>query len=325
MSAQHLNPELFQPAYLDESDKNKIGGRRVGFWQDAFRRFRKNRGAVIGFFLILTIIAFAFIAPLPMMTHYDYLTQHVKIANQAPSWWDGPNSDHYFGTDLFGRDLWVRTWSGTQISLEIALLAAAINLLIGLPYGGIAGYFGGQIDNIMQRFIEIVYSIPNIVVIVLMLLFFQSGAIWDPNNVPTIVPIAAAIAITGWITMARVVRAQMMKLKSQEYVLAARTLGASHARILSKHLIPNVMGPVIVVITFAIPAAIFFEAFLGFIGLGVRPPEASLGVLINAGYEYLLVLPWQLIPPAVVLSLIMLSFNLLGDGLRDALDPKMRK
>jgi oligopeptide transport system permease protein len=306
-TAKELSPELFEPAASEAGAEERILRERVGFWKDAWRRFRTNPGAMIGLIIIVLIAFFAIFGP--MMNKYDEHTNNLTISNQEHF------GDHYFGTDSLGRDLWQRTWHGAQVSLTIALLAALIGLCVGVTVGSISGYFGGRVDNILQRIIEILYSVPNLIIVTLMLLIFDPG----------IVPIAVALSITGWVPMARVVRAQILKLKSQEYVLAARTLGAGHRRILFKHLIPNVMGPIIVAVTFAIPSAIFFEAFLSMIGLGIRPPQASLGSLVFDGYQFLQIYPYQLFYPAVVLSLIMLAFNLVGDGLRDALDPRMRK
>lgn len=299
--------KMFEVAPKDELLRQELGQPSVSFWKDARRRFYKNRGAFIGLIIITLILFFALFGA--FMADNNGIDQDLTKANQ------GISAEHWFGTDNFGRDLWTRTWDGAKVSLLIAFLAAAINVVIGVTIGGISGYFGGKVDLILQRFIEVMYSIPSLVIIILMLLYFEPG----------IVPIALALAITEWVPMARIVRAQTLKLKTQEYVLAARTLGASHSRVLLKHLVPNVMGPIIIAITFSIPSAIFFEAFLSFIGLGLRPPEASLGVLVNAGAKTLQIYPEQILYPAGVLSLIMLSFNLLGDGLRDALDPKMRK
>lgn len=301
------SPELFEPVVASEKRANQILRKPVGFWKDAWLRFRQNIGAVTGVVLLAIIIFFAFVGP--VMNSYNWYAQDIANSNLEPF------ADHYFGTDHFGRDLWQRTWYGAKVSLQIAFLAAFLDVVIGVTLGGISGYFGGRIDTYIQRLIEILYSIPNLIIIILMLIWLEPG----------ILPIAIAISITGWVPMARVVRAQMLKLRSQEYVLAARTLGAGHLRILLKHLIPNVLGPIIIAVTFSIPSAIFFEAFLSFIGLGLRPPEASLGVLVNEGYNYLQLYPHVLFWPALILSIIMLAFNLIGDGLRDAFDPKMKK
>lgn len=226
-------------------------------------------------------------------------------------------SDTYFwfGTDGLGRDLWTRAWEGTKISLYIAFLAAAIDLIVGVAYGGISAYYGGRIDNYMQRFLEILVGIPNLVVVILMIIILEPG----------IISITIALTITGWIGMARIVRGEVLKLKNQEFVLASQTLGASDSRIITKHLIPNVTGLIIINTMFTIPNAIFFEAFLSFIGLGLQPPETSLGVLINDGFKSLTTYPHMLVFPAILISVIMIAFNVLADGLRDAFDPKARK
>jgi oligopeptide transport system permease protein len=221
----------------------------------------------------------------------------------------------YFGTDRLGRDVWTRVWDGTRVSLLIAFAAALIDLVIGVAYGGIAAYYGGRVDNYMMRFLEVVIGIPNLVVVILMILILDPG----------ILAIIIALTITGWTSMARIVRGEVLKLKGQEFVLAARTLGAPNRKIILKHLIPNVMGLIIVNTMFSIPSAIFFEAFLSFIGLGLPSPAASLGTLINDGFKTLLTTPSLLVFPAVLISVLMIVFNLLGDGLRDAFDPKMKK
>ncbi|AIF66075.1 oligopeptide transport system permease protein [Terribacillus saccharophilus] len=221
----------------------------------------------------------------------------------------------YFGTDRLGRDVWTRVWDGTRVSLLIAVAAALIDLVIGVAYGGIAAYYGGRVDNYMMRFLEVIIGIPNLVVVILMILILDPG-IWA---------IIIALTITGWTSMARIVRGEVLKLKGHEFVLAARTLGAPNRKIIARHLVPNVMGLIIVNTMFSIPSAIFFEAFLSFIGLGLPSPAASLGTLINDGFKTLLTTPTLLVFPAVIISVLMIVFNILGDGLRDAFDPKMRK
>lgn len=221
----------------------------------------------------------------------------------------------WLGTDTLGRDQWTRVWIGTRVSLIIAVVAALVDLIIGVTYGGISAYYGGRVDNIMQRILEVLIGIPNLVVIILMILILQPG----------IISIIVALTITGWIGMARIVRGEVLKLKNQEFVLAARTLGTSSGSIIKKHLIPNMSGIIIINTMFTIPSAIFFEAFLSFIGLGLVPPDASLGTLINTGFENLRLYPHMLVYPAILISVIMIAFNLIGDGLRDAFDPKMHK
>ena len=221
---------------------------------------------------------------------------------------------HYFGTDALGRDIWTRVWEGTRISLLIAVLAVVLDVVIGATYGMIAGYLGGKVDFVMQRFVEVLTSIPNLIIMMLLLLVLEPG----------IPAICLALAMTGWVNMSRIVRAQVLKLKSEEYVLASRTLGAPVSSILFKDILPNTMGQIIITFMLSVPNAIFFEAFLAFIGLGVPIPMASLGTLINDGYKSAMLYPAQVLLPALVLSILMLSFNLLGDGLRDAIDPQMR-
>jgi len=225
---------------------------------------------------------------------------------------------HYFGTDVIGRDIWTRVWFGTSISLLIGFYAAIIDVLIGVVYGGIAGFYGGtRIDDLMMRFLEIIYGIPSIVILFILFMFLKPG----------IIPIAIAIALTSWVGVARMVRAQFLRLRDQEFVLAARTLGASPRRLITKHLIPNVVAQIIVMASFSIPAAIFYEAFLAFIGIGLNPRTPSLGVLINESLATTygaMTYVYQLVLPCLILSLLMLSINLLANGLRDALDPRMR-
>lgn len=222
---------------------------------------------------------------------------------------------YWLGTDNLGRDQWTRLWRGTRVSLYIAFLAAAIDLLIGVAYGGISGYAGGRIDNVLQRIIEVLVGVPNLVVILLMIIILQPG----------ILSITIALTITGWVGMARIVRGEILKIKNMEYVLASRTLGSSSGKVIMKHLLPNISGVIIINTMFTIPSAIFFEAFLSFIGLGLPAPEASLGTLINTGFDYIRIYPFLLLYPAIIISVIMIAFNVLADGLRDAFDPRMHK
>ncbi len=306
-SSKQVSPELFEWLESSSWDGDRTTGKRVSFWGDVWRRFWENKGAVIGLIIVLLVGIMALLGP--AISPHTYYEQRLEHTNEAPSW------QFWFGTDDLGRDLWTRTWYGAGVSLQIALLAALIDLILGVSYGSISGYFGGRLDLVMQRMLEVLYGIPTLIIIILILIVFEPG----------IVAIALAMSVTGWINMARVVRGQMLTLKTKEFILAASALGASHYRILMKHLFPNAMGPVIVMLMFTIPQAIFFEAFLSFIGLGIRPPEASLGMLVQQGFQGLQFSPIQLIIPATVLGLIMLGFNLLGDGLRDALDPKLRR
>ncbi|MHB1407372.1 MAG: ABC transporter permease [Desulfitobacteriaceae bacterium] len=304
---REMTNNLFDPVVKQVTEQGKITQPSITYWQDAWRRLKKNKFAMAGFTFLIVITLLAIIGP--FLQKYGYEVQNLQARNMIP------NGLHWFGTDEFGRDLWVRVWWGTRISLFIGIMAALMDLFIGVLYGGISAYFGGKIDDIMQRFIEVVYSIPYLLITILLIVMMGSG-IWT---------IVLAYGITGWISMARLVRGQILSLKEQEYVLAATSLGASPWRIIMRHLIPNALGFIIIQITFTIPQAIFTEAFLSFLGLGVKVPLASLGMLLSDGVGSMRFFPWRLFFPALVFSLMMLSFNLLGDGLRDALDPKLRK
>ncbi|MGF7031960.1 oligopeptide transport system permease protein [Paenibacillus mucilaginosus] len=304
---QTMENNAFQPLSKSSQSQEVIVRPSLSYWKDAWRRLRKNKLAMLGLYTLLSLMVMAILAP--FFSSYDYATQTYTIRNQWPS------VAHWFGTDDFGRDLWVRVWWGTRISLFIGIVAALIDFVIGILYGGISAYFGGRVDDIMQRVIEIVYSIPFLLITILMIMTIG----------PSIWTIILAYSITGWVPMARLVRGQILTLKEQEFVLAARTLGASPSRIILRHLIPNALGIIIVQITFVVPNAIFVESFLSFIGLGVRPPLASLGSLLSDGVKSMTIYPYKVLIPTVIFSLILMSFNLLGDGLRDALDPKMRK
>ncbi len=225
--------------------------------------------------------------------------------------------DHYFwfGTDDLGRDLWTRLWYGARISLYIGLFAALLDLTIGVVYGGVAGYFGGsKIDTLMMRFSEVFSGIPSLVILVVLLMLMDPG----------LAALSIAIGITGWMSAARIVRSQFLKLKGQEFVLASKTLGASHGRLIFRHLFPNVVGQLIVMITFTIPSAIFYEAFLAFIGLGIPVPVPSIGRLCSDGYQFMKTYPYMLFIPTILICILMLAINLFSNGLRDALDPKMK-
>lgn len=289
------------------SDAEAIVRPSLTYWADAWRRLKKNKLAIISMVILIVIALFAIIAPI--MSDWDYRTGDLLMTNEAPS------SEHWFGTDELGRDLYVRVWKGTRISLFIGIVTALLNFSIGVLYGGISGYTGGNVDNLMMRFVEIIFAIPYLIWVILLTTVLEAG----------LFSIIVALSIAGWGGMARLVRGQILQIKEMEFVMAAKTLGADASRIITKHLIPNTIGVIIVSITFAIPAAIFSEAFLSYIGLGIPVPEASLGALSKDGTRMLLLEPYQLVFPSVVISLIMLAFQIFGDGLRDALDPRLRQ
>lgn len=302
-----LTPEDFKKIGPDEKQSEVIQRESVSSWRDAWERLRMNKLAMTSLVIMILIIIMAIIGPI--ISEYDYDTNDLFNTNMPPS------SEHWFGTDDLGRDVFVRTWMGARISLTVGLAAAAIDLLIGVIYGGIMGYFGGRVDEFMNKFAEILYSIPYLLVTILLLVVFE----------PSLGTIILALTITGWINMSWIVRGEIMQLKSREFVLASRSMGASAPRLLFRHLIPNAMGPIIVTLTLSVPSAIFAEAFLSFLGLGVQAPVASWGSMINDALSGWMYYPWRMLFPALFISLTMLAFNIFGDGLRDALDPKLKK
>ena len=244
-----------------------------------------------------------------MISSWDYATIDTSLANIEP------NATHLFGTDNFGRDLFVRLWRGARVSLMIAFLAVFIDVIVGMTYGLISGYFGGKVDMILQRIQEVLNSIPTLVVLTLLLTVMKSS----------LFTIVIALSFTEWIPMSRITRAQVLKVKEDEFVLASRTLGASNFFIIFKEILPNIINQLIIMCMMTVPNAIFYEAYLSFVGLGLPVPEASLGTLINDGFEFFLIYPYQMLIPAVALAILMLCFNLVADGLRDALDPTMKE
>lgn len=277
-------------------------------FQEARERLLRNKLAISGLAIIGLLIILAFAGP--YFTSYSYSEQNLLDADLPP------NGDHWFGTDDLGRDMFARTWVGARISLFIGIAAAFIDLLIGVIYGAIAGYAGGKTEEIMMRIADTLYGLPHLLVTILLMVALKPG----------LLTIIIAMTATGWIGMARLVRGQVLQLKEMEYVIAAKALGAGFPRILFKHLIPNTMGPIIVAMTLTIPGAIFSEATLSFLGLGVPVPLASWGTMTSDGLVSILTgQSWRIFFPAFMISLTMFAFNVLGDGLRDALDPRLRK
>ncbi|WP_252213376.1 ABC transporter permease [Clostridium sp. VAP41] len=306
----NLKKDLFTPLTEDEKKIEVIVRPSVGYWKDAWNRLKKNKMAIISLLAIIIIMLAAIFVP--MTSKYSYDQNMLSQVNLKPS------AEHWFGTDQLGRDIFVRVFFGARYSLIIGVAAAFINLFIGVLYGGISGFCGGKIDNLMMRIVDVLYSIPLIIyVIILMTILNKPGS--GGSGLSTIV---LALSISYWIGMARIVRGDVLQLKQQEFVLAAKALGASNTRILIRHLIPNCIGSIMVTMTLLIPQAIFTEAFLSFIGLGLVPPKASLGTLANEAMKAIYQYPYQLLFPAVAICLIILAFNLFGDGLSEALDPK---
>lgn len=302
-----ISKEKFKHVGINEERSQQIVRPSMTYWQDAWRRLKKNKVAMLGLCLLILFTLMSVVGP--MMVSFQYNDNNLANGDKKP---DG---EHWFGTDGLGRDIWARVWMGARISLFIGFSAAIIEGCIGVVIGGISGFFGGKIDMFIMRFIDVMIAIPGLIIIILIMLIFEAG----------IGPIILSFAITGWLGLARMVRGQILQLKEQEFVLAARTLGAGTARLIFKHLIPNTLGVIIVSLTFAVPGAIFSEAFLSFIGLGIKPPMTSWGQLASIGASVMQVFPYQLIIPSIFISLTMLSFQLFGDGLRDSLDPRLRK
>lgn len=339
-------------AYVFQNDDFELLGKNVGqtadsnfasqsYWKDVRKRFVSNKGAVVALMLIVIITLLAVFGP--GMNGYTYAEQDLSQKNFAPrvpgleklgildgsekmttstgykivNGYEKKGADdvyYWFGSDTLGRDIWTRVWQGTRVSLGIALVSAVINMTLGMSYGLISGYFGGVTDSIMQRFVEINNGIPRLVICTLLLMVLKPG----------FGTIVLTLVITEWIGMSRIARAEMLKLKEQEYVLASRTLGAGSFRIIFGAVLPNIVGQIITQLMFSIPTAIFTEAFLSFVGLGIPVPQCSLGSLISDAFNSFTTHPYQIIPPIAVLAILMLSFNMLADGLREAFDPKMK-
>lgn len=310
MEKTPINSLAFQP--LSEKERKSLEEKTLftpslPYWKDAYLRLKKNKAALFALFTLALLTLMAIIGP--FLSSYTYYQTQLSLKNTPP------NSTFWFGTDELGRDLFTRCWWGARISLFVGLTASFIDLVIGVFYGATAAFLGNKIEEWMMRIADILYSIPYLLVVILLMVVIGPG----------ITTIIIALTLTGWINMARIVRSQILQIKQQDYVKAATALGAGHFRILLRHLIPNAMGPIIVTLTLTIPSAIFAEAFLSFLGLGVQAPIASWGTMANDGLPALRYYPWRLFFPAALISLTMFSFNLLGDGLRDALDPRLRK
>lgn len=301
-----ITEDLFQAVGIDEASGEAIMRPSITYWQDAWRRLKRNKAAMLGLVIIVIFSIMAVVGPL--MVKHTYNNTNLDLLHRPPG------KAHWFGTDELGRDIWARLWMGARVSLFIGLAAAVIESAIGIIVGGVSGYIGGKTDMFLMRTIDILIAIPELIFIILIMVVIGSG----------ILPIIIAFALTGWFRMARLVRGQILQLKEQEYVLAAKILGAGTGRLVFRHLIPNTLGVIIVTLTMSVPGAIFYEAFLSFIGIGIRPPAASWGQLAQSGAAVFRIYPLELLIPAFFISLTMLSLNLLGDGLRDALDPRLR-
>ncbi len=305
--------DMFKKAPKDNRNAEQIRRPTIKYWADVWRRLKQNKLAMFGLMVLILMAIMSIVGP--SISKYSYNEQSYTNINVKP------NSEYWFGTDELGRDLFSRVWLGTRYSLFIGIAAALVDFGIGVVYGGVAGMASRRVDAIMMRIAEVIYSIPYMLVVILISVVFSTSGTGTSMSI-----LILAMTITGWVPMANLVRGQVLQLKESEYALASESLGASKWWILRKHIIPNTLGPILVNVTLTIPRAIFAEATLSFMGLGLQPPTPSLGTLANDGLAVMPIgLFYQIAIPAFVISLIMFSFNVLGDGLRDALDPRLRK
>ncbi len=323
----HIGPEY---AFAEKDVREVISGEVVAgtsLWRDAWRRLLRNKLAVFGMIVVILILIASLIGPsvIKRVTGYayDFIPKDERLNKSFPPFRSAEGKfswTHPMGTDNAGRDMLARVLSGGQISLMVALISTLVSLVIGVSYGATAGYLGGRIDDLMMRIVDVLYSLPYVIIVIVLLALL-------PAKTPTgqLAELFVALGAVSWLTMARIVRGQVMSLKNQEFILAARATGVSTRRIIFRHLVPNTLGPVIVYATLTVPTVMLSEAFLSFLGLGVRPPRVSWGSLAAEGAQNLAIYPWQLIFPGVTMALMLFSLNFLGDGLRDALDPQMRR
>lgn len=305
---QQIAKEKFAIIGVRSEDADGIARPHVSYWKDAWRRFRKNKLALVAFVILAVMVCMCVFAPIISPYEYESIDPDARLV--------GMTAEHWFGTDKLGRDIFTRVCIGGRVSLTIGIVGALVSAVVGCIYGGIAAYFGGLVDNIMMRIVEVLISVPYLIVVILL------SVVLDSKSLGTML---LAMTITGWCGTARFVRAQMLKIKNEEFTLAAQALGVSPWKTVTRHFIPNTMGVIIVSITFDIPGYIFSEAFLSYMNLGIQPPGTSWGVLVSSAQSSFQFYPNQLLFPALMIALTMLCFTLIGDGLRDALDPKGRK
>jgi oligopeptide transport system permease protein len=296
---------LLAPDAPDRLERAAVRGRSL--WDDALRRLLRNRAALSSMVILALLLAAAAVGPMLSPFTYDEV-------NKADVWLPPLSGGHLLGSDALGRDLLARLLTGLRVSLAIGLVATLVSLVIGVAWGAVAGYVGGKLDEAMMRIVDVLYSLPFVFFVILLMVTFGSN----------IVLIFVAIGAVEWLTMSRIVRGQTLTLKNKEFVEAARAAGLGRTAIIARHIVPNLLGPVVVYVTLTIPAVILAESFLSFLGLGVQPPMASLGSLIAAGASDMELAPWLLVFPSVVMVLTLMCFNFVGDGLRDAIDPKDR-
>ena len=305
-------------------DEHVVG---TSLWKDAWRRLRKNQLAVFGMVVVAIISLASLVGPLLIRYltgyTYDYIPSDMALIRSLPPFTEPDGSfswTHPMGTDIAGRDILARVLLGGRISLMVGIISTIVSLIIGISVGATAGYLGGKIDEVMMRIVDVLYAIPYMMIVIVLLAFFGGQ-----SPLGQLFLLFAALGAVSWLTMARIVRGQVISLKNQEFILAARATGVTTWKIIARHLIPNTLGPVIVYATLTIPSVMLLEAFLSFLGLGVQAPLASWGSLAAEGIQNIAIFPWQLLCPGITMAITLFSLNFVGDGLRDALDPQMRK
>ncbi len=301
-----INAHMLEPLGTTQDSLHILDRPSIGYWQDVWRRLKKSKLTMMGLIIVVIITLTAIFAPI--LTPYDYYSQDLTRVNE------GPSLQNIFGLDMFGRDIYTRVLYGSRISMTVAYVSVLIVFFVGVIYGGISGYLGGKTDMVMMRILDVISGIPILLYLILLMVVMGPG----------LMSIIIALGITRWIGMARMIRAEVLRLKNYEFILAARALGTSNADILVHHFIPNCVGVIIVNLTFAVPQAIFAEAFLSFLGLGISAPQASWGILTAEAIQSYMIYPHQLLFPAGAICITILAYNFLGDGLRDAMDPKLR-
>lgn len=301
-----FNADDFQLVGIKETEAESLSATPISFWKEVYLRFKKNKLAVVGLILLIILVFMALFGP--AFTGKSYTAQDLNNVNANPS------ATYWFGTDALGRDVFTRIWYGARVSLSIGVIAALVDIIIGVIYGSISGLYGGKVDNIMMRVADLLSGIPYLLVVILLMSIMKQG----------IFPMVLALTFTGWINMARIVRGEVLSAKNNEYVLASRVMGAGTWHIIKSHLIPNMLGPIIVTMMLTVPSAIFSEAFLSYLGLGIQVPFPSWGTMASDAKGVFTLYPYQLLIPGGLICLTIFAFNAVGDGLRDALDPKQR-
>ncbi len=303
---------MFDRIPIEDKSAEYIARPQVTYWQDAWRRFKNNRLALVALVILVMLLLLVVFGPMVSKSLYGYEVNTMDFVAKN----QGPSANHWFGTDSLGRDIFTRVCYGGRVSLAIGIIGALVSTVIGSIYGAISAYAGGKVDNVMMRIVEILSSIPYLLIVILVSIFFGE------TNIFTLI---VAMTITGWTGMARLVRGQLLSLKEQDFILAAETLGVSNKDIILKHLLPNTLNVILISISFDVPGYIFSEAFLSFLGIGIKQPATSWGAMASEAQRQFMFYPYQLFFPSLMIALTMLAFTLIGDGLRDALDPKLRQ